>query len=96
MNARFSRAARGELRAAVWYYDEQRPGLGAEFVDEVEATIERIKQFPEAWHPLSQRSRRCRTRRFPYGVIYQVKSDHILIVAVADLRRDPQHWNDRL
>ena len=96
MNVRFARAARSELRAAVRYYDGQRPGLGAEFAAEVEAAIERIKQLPEAWHPLSQLSRRCRTQRFPYGVIYQVKPDHILIVAVADLRRDPEHWKNRI
>ncbi len=78
------------------YDDDQRPGLGAEFATEVEATIERIKQFPEAWHPLSQNSRRCQTQRFPYGVIDQAIADHILIVAVTDLRRNSEHWKGRV
>ena len=32
--------------------------------------VEQILQFPNAWAPLSKRSRRCRTNRFPYGLIY--------------------------
>ena len=80
MNVRFLEAARNDLREAIRYYNEQRPGLGREFRDEVNATIEWITRLPEAWRPWSKNTRRCRTHRFPYGVIYQLKSDEILIV----------------
>jgi plasmid stabilization system protein ParE len=45
---------------------------------------------------LSQNTRRCRTHRFPYGIIYQAKRDEILIVAVAHLHREPDNWLERL
>ena len=67
-----------------------------EFAAEVKRTIERIVQFPEAWAPLSKRTRRCRTNRFPYGVVYQVREEFILIVAVMHLRRHPDSWQSRL
>jgi len=32
---------------------------------------------------------------FPFGVIYQVKSSFVSIIAVADLRRRPDYWIER-
>lgn len=96
MNVRFARVAQTELRKASRYYDGQRPGLGEEFEAEVEAAIQRIQQFPESCQSLSAKSRRCVIHRFPYGIVYQLKKDHILIVAVADLRRNPDRWKDRI
>jgi hypothetical protein len=88
--------AHTELMEAVDYYNSQREGLGDEFAIEVERTIERIQEYPEAWPSLSRRTRRCRTNRFPYGIIYQARGDSILIVGVMHLRRDPDAWRSRL
>lgn len=96
MTVRFLEAARDELREAVRYYDGQRPGLGAEFAAEVRSTVGRIAKLPDGWQLLSGNTRRCRTKRFPYGIIYQAAVDELLIVAVAHLRREPDYWKDRL
>jgi plasmid stabilization system protein ParE len=89
-------AAEAELVEAVSYYNAQSEGLGFEFAAEVKQTIKRIVQFPDAWQRLSARSRRCRTKRFPYGVVYQIRDDVILIVAIMHLRRHPDTWKSRL
>jgi plasmid stabilization system protein ParE len=96
VKARFLKAAQVDMNEAARYYESQRPGLGVEFREEVRSTVERIKGLPDAWHPLSENTRRCQTRRFPYGVIYQARSDEVIIVAVAHLHREPEHWKDRL
>jgi toxin ParE2 len=96
VTVRFLKAARSELRAAIRFYESERPGLGAEFRDEVLSALERIKHLPEAWHPLSKNTRRCRTHRFPYGVIYQAKTDEILVVAIAHLHRRSDYWKGRI
>ena len=93
---RFTSAALSELREATLYYEQKENGLGTSFLDEIDAAVERILRFPHAWHPLSERTRRCRTHRFPFGLLYQIRSDEILITAVMDLRRDPQRWRDLL
>jgi hypothetical protein len=45
--------------------------------------------------PMSKNTRRCLVNRFPFGVIYQLKSDRLHIVAIADLRRHPEYWLNR-
>ena len=91
---RLTSAALSELREATLYYERKEPGLGLKFLDEIDDTVDRILRFPHAWHPLSARTRRCRTHRFPFGLLYQVRSDEILITAVMDLRRDPRRWRE--
>ena len=85
-----------ELRRATVYCEQRENGLGTAFLNKIEATLTRILQHPTAWHPLSARTRRCRTHRFPFGLIYQIRADEILITAVMDLRRDPEMWMDLL
>ena len=96
MKTEFLAAAEAELAEAVAYYNEQSEGLCYEFAAEVKLTLARIIQFPDAWAKLSPRTRRCRTKRFPYGLVYQVRGDLLLIVAVMHLRRHPDFWKSRL
>jgi hypothetical protein len=84
------------LSDAVAYYDLQRPQLGDQFVDEVEAAIGRILRMPNDWQAVGRRTRRCRTDRFPYGLVYQVQGDVAVIVAVMHLSRRPGYWRGRL
>ena len=98
MNVEFHSAAERELRQAVDYYNDQQPDLGYEFAAEVEEAVERIRSSPDAWAWISQQDnlRRCQTHRFPYGLIYQVQPNRVLIIAVMHLKRRPGYWNDRL
>jgi plasmid stabilization system protein ParE len=91
---RFTSAALSELKEALAYYEREQPGLGLRFLNEIDSAVDRILRFPYAWHPVAARSRRCRTHRFPFGVLNQIRPDEILITAVMDLRRDPSHWLD--
>ncbi len=92
----FHPEAEAEFDRAVEYYEQCQPGLGLEFMEEVYAAITRIIQYPNAWSALSKNSRRCLVSRFPYGVIYQIKSLTLRIIAVAHLNRRPGYWKERL
>lgn len=96
MNIKFLSPAEAELLDAVAYYNVQSEGLGYELAAEVKRTIERIIQYPDAWFSLSKRTRRCRTNRFPYGILYQIKNNTVIIVAVMHLSRHPQAWQGRV
>ena len=96
MNCEFLPEARAEFEQAVTHYDQCGLGLGDEFTDEVEAAIRRILNQPEAWANYHHATRRCLARRFPFGVVYQIRPNLILIVAIAHLRREPEYWAVRL
>ena len=96
MNAKFLTPARTEVREIIAYYNQQREGLGLEFVSELKQTLMRIRHYPEAWSPLSPRVRRCRVNRFPYSVIYQVRKDVLLIAAIQHHSKEPNSWRNRI
>lgn len=96
MKTRFLEPARLELREAIRYYNAQLPRLGEEFRDEAWETVRRVKEFPEAWHPLGGLIRRCQMKRFPYGVIYEPSEVEIVIIAIAHLHRKPGYWRTRV
>lgn len=88
--------AQRELDEAFDYYEEQRNGLGREFLEEVLSALKRIKLNPTAWAPFSNRTFRCVTKRFPYGIIYQVRDEMVLVIAIAHQHRKPDYWKDRI
>jgi plasmid stabilization system protein ParE len=96
MSYAFHAQAEAELNEAVDYYTARQPGLGRDFAHEVDTAIQNILAYPNAWTPLSERTRRCLVNRFPYGVIYQVTDKGILIIAIMQLNRRPGYWHGRV
>jgi plasmid stabilization system protein ParE len=86
-----------ELREAVRWYEARRAGLGAELFDAVADTVELINSHPEIGEPTSadRKTRRALVPRFPYQVVYRLRPDEIVIVAVAHLKRRPGYWKIR-
>lgn len=84
-----------ELYQAVDYYNQCQERLGLSFAEEIHAAIQNILLFPDAWAPLSPNTRRCLTKRFPYGVVYQIAGSEVIIIAVMNLNRAPDYWKER-
>ena len=70
--------AQAELAEAVAHYNSQRSGLGDEFAAEAYQTVCLVERHPLAWIKISRRARLCRTRRFPYSIIYHARPEGIL------------------
>lgn len=89
--------ASNEFAEAVRWYEEQRQGLGAEFYESVVETTARIQDNPACGPPVSkdERTRRLLVSRFPYQVVYRLREDEIVIVAVAHVKRRPKYWRGR-
>jgi plasmid stabilization system protein ParE len=95
--AHFHPEAETELFAAAAFYDAQAPGLGLEFLLEVERVAARTVEAPAVGAPYVAGTRRLLARRFPYAVVYRVRGEQVVeIVAVAHYRRRPGYWRRRL
>jgi toxin ParE1/3/4 len=92
----FHPEALAEYQAATLYYAARDPALARRFVEAVEDAIRRILEAPAAWRVLDDDVRRCLTRVFPYGVLYTIEPDFILIVAVMHSSREPGYWKQRI
>ena len=88
--------AEQDLASAQDWYDRQRQGLGAEFLDAVERKFDEIVRAP-LHRPAGYRGvRMARTQRFPYVVYYRLLTDRIDVVAVMHGHRKPRTWRDRI
>lgn len=73
----FRPAARAEIDGAALWYEDRQPGLGAQFVSEVDHAVELASRYPERF-PIKHREIRCvQARRFPYSVFYRPQADQI-------------------
>ena len=80
--------------AAAWYEAEQ-PGLGIEFLLELDAAIERAAETPLAYAQVFMDARRVLTRRFPFAVYFVYEHDVVEVFAILHQRRASPLWQSR-
>ena len=80
--------------AAAWY-ENQRKGLGAEFLDEILSTCEVISENPKLFPVVHRNTRRAVIKKFPFGIYYRTEDDFVSIIAVMHGSRDPKSWKNR-
>ena len=87
--------ARADVADAFVWYEQQRPGLGGEFLAEVARVLDAIEQHPEQYAIVRGNTRRALVHRFPYGIFYVIDPDEIAVTAALHARRDPRRWQGR-
>lgn len=95
MRVRTLTPAREEFLEAAAFYSAETPRLGTEFIDDFEHALELIALNPGLGSPYEQNTRRKLLRRFPFQIIYEIHTDHLVVVAVAHQRQRPGYWSDR-
>jgi hypothetical protein len=96
MSIEFLPEADQEMLEAARYYQSLSSGLGDDYLAEVEHAVQSIALFPQTWPVLEGDFRRRLVKRFPFGVIYRIEPDIIVIIAVANLRKKPGYWKKRI
>ncbi len=89
------REASAELIAAALFYEQQVPGLGADFLRRYDDLIAAICRRPRQWREVKRGIRKAGMTRFPYAVYFELQPKHIHIYAVAHQRRRPFYWLTR-
>jgi plasmid stabilization system protein ParE len=93
MRVRIIEPAKDDLKSAARYYDSQQAGLGRRFLHSLRAEI-RSLQATAGIHARDFGCQRVLARDFPYAIFYRVDGGIAIVLAVLDLRRDPE-WIQR-
>ena len=90
--------AEEEMNFSAQYYNQQSSGLGLDFLEEIEKSLQFIEKDPERWLYYEQNIHKYNTRRFPFSIFYVFEKDidKIIIIAVAHQKRKPGYWKQRL
>ena len=91
----FRPEVRDELNDAYSWYESQQLGLGDEFIDCVDESLNRICLAPESYLVVYRDIRRAVVKRFPYVIYYRIVSSRVIVTAVFHGRRDPKSWQSR-
>lgn len=94
---RIREEAENDLSDAAIWYEQQRSGLGQEFLDCALSTLHSLSENPRQYPVVheSKNVRRALLGRFPFGVFYVVNSEFILVYAVMHASRHPRRWQSR-
>lgn len=90
------RVARRDIEDAHDWYELQQAGVGQEFVDEVDATLTRIRTNPDGYAASRLGVRKAPVHRFPYVAYYLVTTAFVIVFAVVHTSRHPRSWRSRL
>lgn len=82
------------FEAALWYEGE-RDGLGAVFLQALRKVFSRIESTPQQFPLVTGDIRRAMLRRFPSGVFFYVEGGVSTVIAVMHLHRHPSSWEQR-
>lgn len=100
MKARLLPPARAEAKAAAHWYESEQQGLGDDFVEALDAALEIIENDPYRFARLetirtTREIHRIPLARFPFYVIYEIKANEVVVLAVAHAKRGPGYWLNR-
>lgn len=96
MNIKYLKIAREEFQDAIKYYEIQQTGLCRKFQTDIKSAILRLKEFPNAYIVIKENIRRCLLHKFNYSILYTIRNNYILIVAISHQHRQPDYWVDRI
>jgi plasmid stabilization system protein ParE len=95
MHVSFHPAAAAEVERAQAWYEERSVFAAAGFLQALTRAVQRIRSAPER-HPAAEHgTRRILLGQYPFSVVYIVRRDEVVIVAVAHHKRRPGYWASR-
>jgi plasmid stabilization system protein ParE len=78
------------------WYERRSEGLGRAFLQSVQNVLDTIELYPRMYPVARDEVRRAEVARFPYGIVYIIEGDDILVIGVFHNSREPNQWLSRL
>jgi toxin ParE1/3/4 len=95
VKAVISASARRDFREAVDHYDKESISAGDRFAEQINATVELIRERPMIGHLNRFGERQFKVETFPYNIVYQLEPRRILVLAIAHHKRKPGYWRSQ-
>jgi plasmid stabilization system protein ParE len=100
VNVRIIAEADDEIDTQRQYLNQQRPGLGERFLNDLTETLNDIASRPYSFSKLetllaNHPFQRALLKKFRYVVVFEVANDEAVVVAVAHAGRAPNYWLKR-
>jgi hypothetical protein len=78
-----------DLEASAQFYESCATGIGDYFIDSILSDLDSLVLFAGV-HQIYFEFHRMLSKRFPFGIYYEVEDEVVYVYAILDLRRDPQ------
>src|SRR5215207_10440683 len=77
-----------DLESGAQFYELCATGVGDYFLDSILSDLDSLILFAGV-HPIYFGYHRMLSKRFPFGIYYEVEDEVVYVYAILDLRRDP-------
>ena len=84
----FRDEALADLDEAAEFYEAMEPGLGNYCFDSILSDVEALEFFGGI-HPVQFGAHCLRAKRFPFNIYYDVDDGVVTVLAILDMRQDP-------
>jgi plasmid stabilization system protein ParE len=88
--------ARAEFDESADWYEQQRAGLGPQFIGRVRDVFDRIGAHPKLHSMVYKDVRKAVVKQFPFVVLYREEESEVIVISVFHASRDPSIWQSRV
>jgi len=92
---RFLAEAVEEIGETRLWYDNQRQGLGEEFLLQLNYSLVEVENRPMSFQLVDKTVRRAILKRFPYCIYFVIREHEFVVLAVLHGGRRPSAWKQR-
>jgi hypothetical protein len=77
-----------DIESGKKFYDSRESGIGDYFVESILSDLSSLALY-SGIHPVHFGFHRMLSKRFPFGIYYEIKGETACVYAILDMRRDP-------
>lgn len=85
-----------EIREAIEWYRQRDKGVATEFRTLIKSAEELVQRSPESWAAYLLETHGFRFHKFPFVLVYVIRAQRVVIVALAHTKRKPGYWRERI
>src|ERR1700744_1146386 len=77
-------------KEAYEWYNEQQPGLGDLFLNELESCLDKLESWPLAYSKIKKNYRQLVLQTFPYVIVFEIIKKEVVVYSVFHTSLNPK------